>query len=223
VSRLLQAMAFASCALAPTLVRAETLATGAVTEPAAAPPELDLDAIGSVRVGLGWSNLLDTRILSLSFEDQLRVYRLSDAVGVTAIFGLDGQRPLDFDSSRRGFLATTLGAGLLVHDAPGPAFTLGLTGAPLLQSHDDSSRLVGFGAGLRVEVYPFYQSLLEAVECRRGAFSTYVLSGLHGFVLGRQDFIGESGQSYALGLGFDLGRNLILPVLGAVLPGACGR
>jgi hypothetical protein len=57
--------------------------------------------------------------------------------------------------------------GLLVHDAPGPAFTLAHR-TPLLQSHDDSSRLVGFGAGPRVEVYPFYQSLLEAQSAGAG-------------------------------------------------------
>lgn len=215
MTRLRAALALACVLLSPALSHAESIARDE-------PPELDVDAIGSVRVGVGWSRLTDTRVLSLSFEDQLRVYRLSPSVGLTAIFGLDGQRPLDFDSPRRGFLATGLGAGLLVHDAPGPALTLGLTAAPLWQSRDDSSKLVGFGAGLRVEVYPFYQSLSEAVHCRRGALSTYVLSGLHAFVLGRYDSIGQSGESYAAGLGFDLGRNVILPVLGAVLPASCG-
>lgn len=210
----------AGVALSSRPLSAETLASAAPEE---APGELDLDAIGSVRVGLGWSALLDTRVLSLSFEDQLRVYRLSDAVGVTVIFGMDGQRPLDFDSPRRGFLATGLGAGLLIHDAPGPAFTLGFVPAPLWQSRDDSTRLVGFGVGVRAEAYPFYQSLLEVVHCRRGAFSTYVLSGLHAWALGRQDFIGVGGESWAAGLGFDLGRNVILPVLGAVLPAACSK
>ncbi len=213
------ALVFACVVLSPALLRAESIAR----DPTEPPPELDIDAIGSVRVGLGWSRLLDTRILSLSFEDQLRVYRLTPTVGLTAIFGMDGQRPLDFDSPRRGFLATGLGAGLSVHDAPGPGFTLGLTAAPLWQSRDDSSKLVGFGAGLRAEAYPFYQSLIEAVHCRRGAFSTYLLSGLHAFVLGRYDSIGQSGESFAAGLGFDLGRNVILPVLGAVLPAACSR
>ncbi|MBK7580757.1 MAG: hypothetical protein IPI67_11175 [Myxococcales bacterium] len=186
-------------------------------------PELDLDAIGSVRVGVGHSTLLDTRILSLSFEDQIRVHRLSDAVAVTAIFGMDAQRPLDPDSPRLGFLATGLGAGLLLHRLPGPALTLGLTGAPLWQSKDDSTHLAGFGAALRVEVYPFYQALTEAVQCRRGVIATYLLSGLHAWALGRRDFIGLGGESWAMGLGFDLGRNAILPVLGAVLPAACGK
>lgn len=186
-------------------------------------PEIDLDAIGSVRVGVGHSTLLDARILSLSFEDQIRVHRLSDAVGVTGIFGMDAQRPLDFDSPRLGFLATGLGAGLLIHQPPGPALTLGLTGAPLWQSKDDTTHLAGFGAALRVEGYPFYQTLVEAVECRRGVLATYVLSGLHVWALGRRDFIGLGGESWAIGLGFDLGRNAILPVMGAVLPAACGK
>lgn len=208
--RLRAALAVAGFALWSTAVRAEE-------------PELDLDIVGSVRVGYGWSRLLETRILSLSFEDQLRVYRLTDDLGLTFVFGMDGQRPWDFDSRRRGFLATTLGAGLLVHDEPGPAFTLSLTGAPLWQGRDDQTALVGFGAGLRVEGYPFYQSLVEVVKCRRGAFATYVLSGLHLFVLGRYDSIRVSGESFAAGLGVDLGRNAVLPVLGAVLPAACSQ
>jgi hypothetical protein len=186
-------------------------------------PPIDLDAIGSVRVGVGHSTLLRARILSLSFEDQVRVHRLSDTVGITAIFGMDAQRPLDFDSPRLGFLATGLGAGLLIHQPPGPALTLGLTGAPLWQSKDDSTHLAGFGAALRVEGYPFYQTLIEAVHCRRGVIATYVLSGLHVWALGRRDFIGLGGESWAMGFGFDLGRNAILPVLGAVLPAACGK
>lgn len=185
--------------------------------------ELDIDAIGSVRVGLGYSHLMHSRILSLSFEDQFQVYRLSETAVMTVVFGMDGQRPLDNEPKRRGFLASTLGPGLLFGSRGGPAFTLGATAAPLWQSQDDTTKLAGFGVGLRTEAYPFYQTLIEAVECRRGTFETYVLSGLHGWAQVRRDWIGVGGESYAVGFGFDLGRNVLLPVLGAVLKGSCAE
>ncbi len=186
-----------------------------------APGGLDIDAIGSVRVGLGYSYLLHSRILSISFEDQIQIHRLSRVTVMTAVFGMDGQRPFDEEPRRRGFLATTLGPGLLFAPHHAPAFTLSATAAPIWQSRDDTTHLTGFGVGLRAEAYPFYLPLLEAVECRRGAFATYVLSGLHGWALTRRDFIGVSGESYAVGFGIDLGREILLPILGATLSAAC--
>jgi len=197
------------------------LATGSLperTEATRADP--DVDGVGSVRVGLGYSEPLRSRILSLSLEDQFRVYRISDDVGVTVVLGMDGQRPIDDRRDQRGFLAVTLGAGLLVHSEPGPAFTVSATNGPLLRG-DQSVEWAGFGIGLRAEAYPFYQSLAEAARCDRGTFSTYVLSGLHGWALARQDWLDRSGRSYAVGFGIDLGRNLVLPVLGLALDSAC--
>jgi hypothetical protein len=185
--------------------------------------ELDIDAIGSVRVGLGYSHLMRSRILSLSFEDQFQVHRLSRYAVMTVVFGMDGQRALDPEPEQRGFLATTLGPGILFGPRGGPAFTLGATAAPLWQSRDDETKLAGFGVGLRAEAYPFFQPLLEVVECRRGTFQTYVLSGLHGWVQTRRDWIGVSGESYAVGFGFDLGRNVVLPILGAALQASCAK
>jgi hypothetical protein len=182
----------------------------------------ELDAIGSIRAGVGWSTLYDTSVLSLSFEDQIRVHSLSRAVGATLVFGLDGQRPLDA-GQRPGLLGTTIGAGLLVHDVRGPALALSFTGAPLLRGDDESLHLVGFGVGLRSELFPFYQPLSEAVRCERGVLATYVLSGLHVFVLGRRDWVGLGGESIAGGIGVDLGRNFVLPILGAALPAVCGK
>jgi hypothetical protein len=205
----------------------EIVATGALSsarpgpDTTPLPSEPDVDIIGSVRAGLGWSELMRSRILSLSFEDQLQVHRLSDELAMTVIFGMDGQRPLDGARRERSFWGVTLGPGLLLHAPRGPAFTLGATASPLFQSKDDSTKLAGFGVGVRVEAYPLYQSLVEAVECDRGTFSTYVLSGLHGWAQTRRDWLGFSGESYAVGFGFDLGRNVLLPILGAALHGSC--
>jgi hypothetical protein len=195
------------------------LASGPLGTPAS-PGLSGGDGVGSIRSGLGYSELLRSRILSLSLEDQFRVYRISDDVGVTVVFGMDGQRPMDDQRDERGFLAVTVGAGLLFHAEPGPAFTVSATNGPLLRG-DESISQVGFGVGLRTEAYPFYQSLSEAVRCDRGTFATYVLSGLHGWALARQDWLGGSGRSYAVGFGIDLGRNLMLPVFGLALDAAC--
>lgn len=214
-------LVFVSCFLVLTSLLAPARAEHA--QRAEAPPdEFDLDAIGAVRAGLGWSELYDARILSLSFEDHIRVARLSDDVGGLVTFGMDGQRPLGVSRSKRGFLATTLGGGFLFHNEPGPAVVLSMTLAPLLSSGEDgATKLVGFGLGTRAEVYPFYETLAKVVRCDRGPFRTYVLSGLHAWLLTRRDWLGQSGESYAFGLGFDLGRNVVLPVLGAALPAAC--
>jgi hypothetical protein len=214
----LSVLAFA----APRTARADQVnRAGSWTPPPAPQDEDELDIIGSVRAGLGYSELLSSRILSLSFEDQFRVHRFSDDLGFTVVFGMDGQRPLDEHPAQRGFLAMTLGPGLLLRPEDGPAFTLAGTVGPLWQTRDDNTKLAGFGIGLRVEVYPFYQSLLEVVKCDRGTFSTYVLSGLHGWAQTRRDWLGSSGESYAVGFGFDLGRNVLLPILGATLHASC--
>ncbi len=198
----------------------EVVATGPLA-PRPAPPapahEIDIDAVGSVRAGYGYSELMRSRILSLSFEDQFRVHRFTRFAGLDLVFGMDGQRPLDSRPAERGFLAITLGPGLVLRDGDGPAVLLSATAAPLLQSRDDHSRLAGFGLGARAEAYPFYLSLEECILSHHSATRRYLLSGLHGWVQTRHDWLGTGGQSYDVGFGFDLGREILLPVLDALL------
>lgn len=217
------ALALAAGLLAPEALADQTIARGPLDRPP--PPELpDVDIAGPVRVGWGYSRLFRSRILSLGFEDELMVHRLSSSLSLGAVFGMDVQRALDDVPKPRSFLATGLGPAALFRPAEaGPAFILSGTGAPLWQSSDEKTSLVGFGVSARVETWPFYQSLVEAVECRRGTVATYLLSGLHGWALARHDWMGTSGDSYAVGFGLDLGRNVLLPVLGATLGGACAR
>jgi hypothetical protein len=184
----------------------------------------DVDVVAPVRIGWGYSRLFRSRILSLSFEDELQFHRLSRSFTLGAVFGMDAQRALDDVPRPRSFLATTLGSSVMFrpgHEAP--AFVLSGTAAPLWQSSDETTRLVGFGVGARLEAWPFYQSMFEAVECRRGTVATYLLSGLHGWALARHDWIGTSGDSYAVGFGVELGRNMVLPLLGALLNASCAR
>ncbi len=161
-------------------------------------------------------------MLSLSFEDELDIWRLGPSTMLGVVFGMDGQRALESEIDTRSFLATGLGVDLAPRvDRGGPLFVLSATAAPLWQSSNDSTSLSGFGVGLRGEVYPFYQSLTEAVGCDRGTLRTYVLSGLSGWALTRYDWLGGRGQSAAVGFSIDLGREVLLPILGAVLRGSC--
>jgi hypothetical protein len=185
-------------------------------------PELDVDIVGPVRVGWGYSRLFEAQILSLSFEDELWWHRLSDGALLGVAFGMDGQRVLGDTPAPRGFLGTGIGPSLLLRPENGrPAVVVSGTAAPLWQSHEQETSLSGFGVAGRLEIWPFYQSIVEATECRRGTAQTYLLSGLHGWGLARYDWLGTRGDSYAIGIGIDLGRNVLLPILGAVLGGSC--
>lgn len=196
----------------------QVIATGA---PAPAPYELDVR--GPVQIGWGYSRLFHSRVLSLGFHDELSVLQLSRSAQLDVAFGMDGQRTLG-PGPRRSFLATDLGVGLSVRVGDrGPLFVGTYTFAPLWHSSSDSTKLVGFGVGLRDEVFPFYQTLGEAVGCGRGALSTYVSSGLNGWVEARQDWMGSSGPSIAGGFGIDLGREVLLPILGAAMHGSCSQ
>jgi hypothetical protein len=186
--------------------------------------EFDVDIVGPVRIGWGYSRLFRAQILSLSFEDEIWWHQLSDGAKLGVAFGLDGQRVLGDVPAPRGFLATGIGPSLLLRPDSGrgrPAVVVSGTAAPLWQSHAADSSLSGFGVSGRLELWPAHQSIVEAIECRRGTAQTYVLSGIHAWGLARYDWLGARGDSYAIGIGFDLGRNLLLPILGALLDGAC--
>lgn len=216
--RLFAALA-AALALWPRTARADqVIAAGA---PAPAPFQLDLRA--PVQVGWGYSQLFHSRVLSLGFHDELSVMQLARSAQLDVVFGMDGQRTLG-PAPRRSFLATSLGVGLSARlGRHGPLVVGTYTFAPLWHSSSDSTHLVGFGVGLRDQIFPFYQTIGEAVACARGGLSNYVLSGLNGWAEARQDWMGSSGPSYAVGFGIDLGREVLLPILGAALHGSCSR
>jgi len=188
----------------------------------------DADIRGPVRVGSGWSSMYHARVLSLSFEDELKAKRLSDTLTVHVVFGMDGVRGPSYvnaagETKHKGFLGVDIGPGFMWRIGPrGPAFVLNGTIGPLWESNSDDLSPHGIGIAARAELFPFYQDLVEAVMCPRGWVATYVLSGLHGWALARQDWLGSNaGQTYAVGLGIELGRNLLLPILGVVMDGAC--
>src|SRR4051794_32562309 len=87
----------------------------------------DVDIRGPVRVGSGWSTMYGARVLSLSFEDELKVKRLSDTLTVHVVFGMDGVRGPEYvnaagETKHKGFLGVDLGPGIMWRPTHGPAF-----------------------------------------------------------------------------------------------------
>jgi len=67
-----------------------------------------------------------------------------------------------------------------------------------------------------------FHARVLSLSCDRSRWSAYLLSGLHGWALARQDWLGDTaGPSYAFGIGFDLGGNFVVPVLDAVMGPLC--
>jgi len=185
-----------------------------------------IDARGPVRFGAGYSSLLHAPVISLSFEDEIGVLRLG-AAHLGVIVGMDGYRAPDLpnaegDRARRGFLAVGGGANVALRLGR-PLLSVGATGGPGWQSGGDSLLPRGFGVAGRAAVFPFYVTMTEGARCERGWFSTYVLSGLSVWGLARRDWVGvDSGNTLAAGVGIELGRNVLMPVLHQVMTGRCG-
>jgi hypothetical protein len=188
----------------------------------------DLDIRGPIRVGSGYSTMYGARVLSISFEDELQIKRISDTVRLHVVFGMDGVRGPAYvnaanETKHKGFLGVDIGPGLLWRiGRTGPAFVVNGTIGPLWESSSDDFAPHGIGVAGRAEIFPFYQDLVEAVVCKRGWVATYVFSGINAWALARQDWLGSAaGATYAVGLGIELGRNLLLPILGAVMDASC--
>ena len=135
----------------------QQIATGPVEPaPEPPPPALDIDARGPVRVGLGTSRLFDSRVLSLSFEDEIDIWRLSRGAMLGVVFGLDAQRAMESKIVDRGFLSTGFGPELALRmPRQGPLFVLSGTAAPLWQSDASATSLAGLGVSFRAEAFPF--------------------------------------------------------------------
>jgi hypothetical protein len=77
-------------------------------------------------------------------------------------------------------------------------------------------RVAPDGAGIvgRADVYPFYRSIPELVQMERQWFRKYVLSSVHLWVSARYDYtLAARGNTYAGGVGLDVGRTLLLPII----------
>jgi hypothetical protein len=200
-----------------------------VLTPRSAQAELT-DIRGPVRVGWGWSGMYRAKITSLSFEDEMAVRRLGDSASLLVVFGMDGMTgpPFPFPGPggqplHKGFLGLTVGTGLewrLVPD--GPLAVVDATAGPLWESWSEDLVPHGFGASLRTELFPFYLNIADIASCGHSKWYTYILSGLNGWTSVRQDWLGaDTGATWAVGFGFELGRNFVLPILDEAVGPLC--
>lgn len=217
ITRVLGIAALAAATLAPAAASARTpLPTIEVVQP---PRRLRLiDTRGPLQLGWGWSTLHRAPVYAVSFEAQVSMLEITDTTWLHLVFGESGViaavRPPG-DEPPPGFLGADLGLGLSRYAPRGPAFLLSGTAGPRWAlGGPDSLRPHGYGVQGKAEVYPFYMTVPEIVTSDRGRFRRFVLSGLDLWVSSRWDHVlGRSGNTYAAGVGLDVGRSVILPVL----------
>jgi hypothetical protein len=219
-ARLVGAAALAACVLAPAVAAARTpLPTIEVVQP---PRRLRLlDVRGPVQFGWGWSNVYRAPVYAMSFEAQISMLELTDTTWMHVVFGesgvLSAVRPAG-EERPPGFLGIDVGLGLSRYAPRGPAFLLTVTTGPRW-AHDGPQRLRSDGIGVqgKAEVYPFYMSVPEIVASDRGWFRRRILSGLSLWASARWDqVLDRRGNTWAGGVGLDLGRTVLLPVIQAV-------
>jgi hypothetical protein len=202
--------------LAPGLANARTpLPTMEVRE---SPRRLRLlDVRGPVRFGWGYSTAWKSPVYEVGFEAQVSLLELSDTTWMHLTLGESGQwTPLPARPGERppSFLGLDGGFGLSRYASGGPAFVVGVTAGPRWDGRDRDFGVDGFGIAGRADVYPLYGSIPELVDDDRGWFRRYVLSGAHLWVMVRYDQMRAArGHTYAGGLGLDIGRTVLLPIV----------
>lgn len=177
-----------------------------------------IDTRGPVQYGGGWSNLYRAPVQVMSFEVQTSFIELSDTTWLHLSLGESGvvsmTRPAG-DEPPDAYFGLDLGVGLTRYAPRGPAFVIGASSGPRWGSDRPSEwQANGVGVVGKAEVYPFYRTVPELVDDERGWFRRYVLSGLDLWVSARWDWVGTTrANTYAAGVGLDVGRSVILPVL----------
>jgi hypothetical protein len=223
-------MLVVGCALAPVVADARTpLPTIEVVQPERKRVRL-LDVRWAARVGYGYALGRRAAVLTLGHEAQVSFVELSKAAQLHIAFGTSGfVDPSRGWHRRTGILGADLGFGLSRHVPGGPALVATITagprwdanrtrfGADIQPSRGGSSlRVDGWGLVGRIDAYPFYMTIPEILHEERGWFREYVLSGLHVWVATRYDVLRTGrGQTVAGGVGLDLGRTILLPILAA--------
>jgi hypothetical protein len=212
--------ALLTCVLTPAVVSARTpLPTVEVVQ---SPKRLRLiDVRGPVQLGWGWSNIYRAPAYVMSFEVQASMLEITETTWLHLVFGesgvLSAVRPANAERPP-GFLGLDVGLGLSRYASRGPAFLLTATAGPRWASDGpDQLRPHGYGVQGKAEVYPFYMTVPEIVASDRGWFRRHVLSGLNLWAGARWDqVLDRRGNTWAGGVGLDLGRTVILPVMQAM-------
>jgi hypothetical protein len=179
-----------------------------------------LDVRGALQLGWGWSNVYRAPAYTMSFEAQVSMLEITKTTWMHVVFGesgvLSAVRPANTEEIP-GFVGIDMGLGISRYAPRGPAFLLSATAGPRWANHTPR-RIIshGFGVQGKAEVYPFYMTVPEIVASDRGWLRRHVLSGLSLWVGTRWDQVLERrGNTWTGGVGLDLGRTVILPVLQA--------
>jgi hypothetical protein len=218
----------AACALAPATAVARTpLPTIEVVQPERKRVRL-LDVRFSVQAGYGYSLPRRASVLALGTEGHISFVELSPAAQLHIAYGVSGFiDPSRGWQRRSGMLGADVGLGLSRHVAGGPALVATVTagprwntghanaGADIQPTHGAAAlRVDGWGVVGKIDAYPFYRTIPEIVAKDAGWFREYILSGLHLWALVRYDALASSrGPTIAGGIGLDIGRTLLLPML----------
>lgn len=181
----------------------------------------DVDVRWPLRFGMGYSAPYAVGAPHVGFDAEIQPPHLSESVAAFVFTSIDALYIPDAGTVQRAYAAFSIGAGLFIH-APGigPAVSLHL-GLGLLSGDDD---VVGGGVSLVANVYPYYFSLTDAIACRRGPFASYLASSVFLWTGGRLDVANESrGGIVSFGVGLDLSRSVLLPVIAYVLKKGCSK
>jgi hypothetical protein len=209
-----------ACLAVPQLAEArEPLPTIEVVQPKPKRVRL-LDVRGPLQFGGGFSTLWRAPVYHFSFEAQASFVELGHATWLHLTFGENlaiVPYPLRHGQRRPGLLGADLGLGVSRYATGGPAFVLDVTAGPRWDLGGNRWQPEGVGVIGRADVYPFFMSVPEIVKTDRRWFRKYVLSGLHFWVTARYDRLRTAdGGAYLGGVGLDVGRALLLPILTAV-------
>ncbi len=187
-----------------------------------------LDVRWAAQVGYGYSFTRKAPALVLGTEAHVSFVELSRAAQLHAALGMSGLvDPRHGWSSRSSLLGVDAGFGISHHVPGGPALVATATvgprwvnghatpGADITVSPEGTSlRVDGWGVVGRIDAYPFYLTIPEIIEGNRGWFREYVASGLHVWAAARYDVLRSArGPAIAGGIGLDLGRMLIAPIV----------
>ncbi|MCA9704955.1 MAG: hypothetical protein KDK70_03785 [Myxococcales bacterium] len=181
-----------------------------------------IDVRGPVQYGAGWSTLYDAPVHALSFEVSASFVELGERTWLHLTFGesalVSALRSAGQDEAS-GMLGADLGVGIAAHARRGPAFVLTASAGPRWDFQGpDRLRPHGFGVGTKAELFPFYVTVPDLVHDERGWFRRFVASGLHVWGQARYDqLLGHRGNAWTAGVGLDVGRSVLLPVLLATM------
>ncbi|MEM9455810.1 MAG: hypothetical protein AAGF11_16640 [Myxococcota bacterium] len=180
-----------------------------------------IDVRGPLQLGAGWSSLYQAPVYTMSFEASASVVELTERTWLHLTFGESGVVSAfrERGEEHPAFLGVDLGLGISGRARRGPAFLLTATAGPRWGNGGPRGlRPHGFGVQTKAELLPFYLTVPEIVANRGWSrFRRYVLSGLELWANARYDrVLGQHGNTWSGGLGFDLGRSVILPALVAI-------